>query len=297
VDGIWRDRPYVGDWESQQGLFGEFEVTLDRDATFDAVALALAATGKVKTYDAEGKAVIPPPSGGRRAFDNSSARSSRTAADPVMEVYAPNGTQQSGSVDSSSPENLTLDIGLGTREVPMPVSWIDFTATWEKEASVVDLRWSTASEVDNKGFEVEHSMNASQWKKIGFVAAEETRADAVANYRFSHAEATSGINYYRLKQIDRRGGFDYSTVRSLAVSRELQDAVYPNPASDVLYLSESEIVRGVKSAHLVDPTGRTIRTFEGGQSKLSLTGLRTGLYHLKIYFHDGTTKTTKVLKR
>ena len=289
VDGYWRDRPGT----EENPLFGHFVATLIRDATLDAVTIALASTGKVKTFDAAGNAVIT--SGARRALDMSSARNARTAA--VLEVYAANGLTAQGGVTVEEPQNLTIDIGLSTRDAPMPVSWVDFSVRWENEGGSADLQWSTLSEFDNKGFEIEHSTNASQWKKVGFVAAEGVRADVVTHYRFSHAEPVNGINYYRLKQLDRAGSFDYSVVRSLTLSGVTQHSVYPNPVSELLHLSESVNLRGMKSAYLVDATGRIVRTFEGNQSKLNLTGLGTGLYHLRIQFQDGTTETTKVLKR
>jgi hypothetical protein len=289
VDGYWRDRPGT----EEDPLFGHFVATLIRDATLDAVTVSLASTGKVKTFDAAGNAVAP--SGARRALDMSSARSARTAA--VLEVYAANGLTAQGGVTVEEPQNLTLDIGLSTRDAPMPVSWVDFSARWEKESGSADLQWSTAAEFDNKGFEIEHSRNSSQWTKIGFVGAKERTAGEVIQYRFKHADAAAGINYYRLKQLDVRGSFDYSVVRSLDVPSFLLLSVYPNPASDLLHLSESVTTKGVKSVHLVDLAGRIVRAFDGKEPKLNLTGLGTGMYQVKITFLDGTTENIKLLKR
>ncbi|HAP35443.1 MAG TPA: hypothetical protein DCQ28_05680, partial [Bacteroidetes bacterium] len=94
---------------------------------------------------------------------------------------------------------------------PMPVELTSFTAI-AKEKNV-ELKWNTATEVNNYGFEIEKKrmkdeLGNMNWEKIGFVEGNGT-TNAPKNYSFTDKSAAGKISY-RLKQIDRDGKFEYS---------------------------------------------------------------------------------------
>ena len=90
---------------------------------------------------------------------------------------------------------------------PIPVELISF------DASVVDnsvlLKWSTASEHNNYGFEIERKSMLSDFEVIGFVNGYGTTSER-KNYSFTDQNISSGNFLYRLKQVDLDGSFRYS---------------------------------------------------------------------------------------
>lgn len=96
---------------------------------------------------------------------------------------------------------------------PLPVRLVSFTA--KPEGSSAQLAWSTASELNNAFFEVQHSTNARQFESVGTVQGRGT-TNTAQHYSFTHkALETSSIHYYRLKQVDQDGTFTYSNIRSV----------------------------------------------------------------------------------
>lgn len=116
----------------------------------------------------------------------------------------------------------------------VPVELISFSANVNNE--VVRLNWITASEVNNRGFEVERKPDGkgqtlNSWEKIGFVEGKGTTSEKQF-YSFSDENLSAGIYHYRLKQIDFDGGFKYSNIIEAEVkliSNFSLEQNYPNP--------------------------------------------------------------------
>jgi hypothetical protein len=113
--------------------------------------------------------------------------------------------------------------------VPLPVELSSFTAKLLDD--IVQLKWSTETEVNNYGFDVERKVNGINWNKIGFVVGN-GNSNSRKYYSFTDNNLTGGnIFYYRLKQIDTDGKFEYSEIIELEYSPKnfalYQN--YPNP--------------------------------------------------------------------
>jgi hypothetical protein len=89
----------------------------------------------------------------------------------------------------------------------------------------VKLEWSTASEINNKGFEVEMSADGLTYQKIAFV---EGRGNSTTIQSYNHTTIQPYDSYYRLRQIDFDGTFSYSPVVFVA-GLVGKVAIYPNP--------------------------------------------------------------------
>ena len=144
------------------------------------------------------------------------------AAEHSPSVSAPGGENDAASIgaivlrqgSAGTAPTLKVDgIRLATSwgNVPLPVELTSFTAAAGSNA--VELRWTTATEAENYGFEVEReSVNSEQltvnrWEKVGFVQGHGT-SSSPHNYSFADAFAVTGSYSYRLKQIDRNGSFE-----------------------------------------------------------------------------------------
>ena len=119
----------------------------------------------------------------------------------------------------------------------IPVEFVSFTA--EQIDNVVELKWTTASELNNKGFEIQRSKlsedKKQNWKTIGFIEGKGTTTE-INSYSFIDNEVESGKYYYRLKQIDFNGSYEYSKEVEVEVSQLNKFYLsqnYPNPFNPV----------------------------------------------------------------
>ncbi len=116
----------------------------------------------------------------------------------------------------------------------VPVELISFYS--ETINNKVILSWLTASEINNKGFEVEKSESDSQvWQRIGFVHGNGTTTEE-HSYTFVDFTNEPGYYFYRLKQVDYDGSFEYSKIVCVIIERPsvfllLQN--YPNPFNPI----------------------------------------------------------------
>lgn len=118
-------------------------------------------------------------------------------------------------------------MGADEGPVPLPVELVSFAASVNN--GIVKLVWSTASEINNRGFEIERSSNGD-FGSIGFVSGAGTTTQG-QSYSFSDKVA-DGVYSYRLKQFDFDGTFTYSNVIEVDVTAPLNFDLaqnYPNP--------------------------------------------------------------------
>ncbi len=119
----------------------------------------------------------------------------------------------------------------GNAQAPLPIS----LRTFEVKAvgkDIAQLEWTTSSEMNNKGFEIERSTNGRDFTKVGFAEGRGNSQTLVAyTYQDRHIESA----YYRLKQVDFDGTFTYSPLAYYSAEGTIH--FYPNPVVDRLSLS------------------------------------------------------------
>ena len=111
----------------------------------------------------------------------------------------------------------------------VPVELASFTASVADREVV--LHWTTASETNNFGFDIERSENENEFQKIGFVEGNGTTAIG-QKYAFVDENLVPGTYSYRLKQIDFDGAFEYSGMLEVVINVPNEFALdqnYPNP--------------------------------------------------------------------
>jgi hypothetical protein len=114
-------------------------------------------------------------------------------------------------------------------QVVVPVEITSFTATVNGKSVI--LNWSTATELNNQGFEIERSEDNISFNKIGFVPGFGTTTEPKI-YSYSDQSVNNGTYYYRLKQVDYDGSFEYSNVVEVdyrAFNSYLLEQNFPNP--------------------------------------------------------------------
>jgi len=111
----------------------------------------------------------------------------------------------------------------------VPVELAGFAAI--VDGNDVQLNWTTETELNNSGFEILRSVDGNNWENIAFVPGFGTVSEP-NSYYFTDAELKSGFHFYRLKQIDFDGGFEYSDIVNVFVSSPIDynlEQNYPNP--------------------------------------------------------------------
>ncbi|MDJ0363843.1 right-handed parallel beta-helix repeat-containing protein [Hymenobacter sp. H14-R3] len=172
---------------------------------------------------------------------------------------------------------------------PLPVVLTALTAQAVQNRDAL-LSWTTASEVNSAYFEVERSLDGTNYTKIGQQAAKGNSA-TTSNYTFTDAGIAARANgavYYRLRQVDLDATASYSPVRTVSFTKVATVALslYPNPAQNATTLDVSALpATGTYQVLVLDATGRTVRTVSvgGGQLQtLNLTGLASGTYQVLV---------------
>jgi len=168
-----------------------------------------------------------------------------------------------------------LELKLFTVTSLLPVELEEISA--KKRNEKIELSWTTASELNNRGFQVLHRTDEVDWQKIDFVIGRNEPSD----YLYIHKSPEPGDNYYQLIQEDFSGETSYSKVVSVSsIISEL--VVYPNPAKDSIYSSHSGMV--------YDLLERPIMVIQKGINELNLI---PGIYYLKT---EKETVKIKVVK-
>jgi hypothetical protein len=118
-------------------------------------------------------------------------------------------------------------------ELEIPVELTSFTFSVLQNEKAVQINWTTATEINNSGFEIHRkAQNDNEWITIGFVPGFGTTTET-KSYSFIDENINSGTYKYRLKQIDYDGNFEYSNEIEVVVDFTPKEFVlyqnYPNP--------------------------------------------------------------------
>ena len=179
-------------------------------------------------------------------------------------------------------------------QIILPVHLLSFTGSRRNDVS--QLGWQVSNEVNTEEYVVERSSDGRQFYTVGTVTAIATDA-AVYSYSFTDVTPLAGINFYRLKIIDRDGKTTYSAIVKTNFETGWQVTVSPNPAKNVLYLQSSQA--GKITVSLYDAAGKKVTQFialsfaAGEVKQLSLTGITKGLYTIES--QSGTMRTVSKL--
>ncbi|MBC6698378.1 T9SS type A sorting domain-containing protein [Hymenobacter puniceus] len=225
-------------------------------------------------------------------FASSAVTAIITGLDPNTQYYffgfEYNNDQVGGAENYKTP-NLPITV-----QLPLPVELKSFTA--QLRNGQVALNWVTASEKNNRGFEVQRSQDAREFSTILFKEGKGT-TNARSTYNAVDARPLAGLSYYRLKQIDTDGKFSYSPVVTVKNAGLTEASFYPNPTSGKLTISlpQATTAEGLR-VRISDLTGRVLREQTlPVTGELDLASLPAGTYMVTVGTGDQQV-TRKVVK-
>lgn len=219
--------------------------------------------------------------------------------DGIVTVTIPFTVTDNATFTSTNTGIVSVPFG-----VPLPLDLLAFDA--RKDGQTALLSWKTANETKVKHFEIEHSVNGSNFSKIGTVDA----ANKIAqnNYQFTDRNPATGVNFYRLKMVDMDGAFTISPIRQLEFSDSKMDInLYPNPATSELNIEfKSGNCSDISNANvtLFDIAGRMViskawtEVCNNPVKVIDLSQLTDGAYYITIRngANDAMIMSKKIIK-
>jgi hypothetical protein len=177
------------------------------------------------------------------------------------------------------------------------VNWLYFNV--QKSTSGVVLNWATTSENNNKGFGIERSNNGLHWETIGSVGSLSLTGNSnqLLNYHFTDHVPVNGINFYRLKQTDLDGQYEYSGVRSISTDDLDELQFYPNPVSSRLVISR---MKGITRVQLLNSYGQIMKDIPVNSmhtTQVDMSKMPSGIYIIKTIGGSGKNTSYKIIKK
>ena len=161
-----------------------------------------------------------------------------------------------------------------TVSVSIPVELRTFTARAAQQTAL--LEWETASEINNKGFQIERQMANGAWEILGFVYAK----GKAARYEFTD-KAPLSINYYRLRQMDVNGKETFSKVASVAIDGVSKLKIYPSLVKNTLTIEFDATNHEAKDFYIANLLGQQVLSGKVAQ-RIDVSALSQGTYIIKI---------------
>jgi hypothetical protein len=172
---------------------------------------------------------------------------------------------------------------------PTPVELTSLSASVSGKSVIIN--WTTATEKNNMGFEIQRSSDKSSFVKIGYVNGNGTTTE-LKRYSFADNNVLTAKNYYRLKQMDYDGSYKYSPVVEAeigAISSYSLDQNYPNPFNPTTQIKYSLLSSSNVKVTIFNALGESVKVLanEVQQSGVHImnfnaAGLSSGVYFYSI---------------
>lgn len=154
---------------------------------------------------------------------------------------------------------------------------------------VVNLTWSTATEINNSRFEVERSTDGNNWNKIASIPSYFADGNGTGHsYSYPDETPFGGTNYYRLKQVDRDGATKISGVAQVSVPLSLETIkIFPNPVIGTLNIRGLPSNASYVAVYSIDGKLLLQKSVTSSNTTVDLYNVPSGMYTLKISDKNG----------
>jgi hypothetical protein len=179
----------------------------------------------------------------------------------------------------STPASYTIQWGF-----TLPVRLVSFHAVKYGSSSI--LTWETATEENSDHFVIERSGNGLNWEGIGSLNAA-GNSSSVATYRLTDHQPLRGVNYYRLKMVNKDGRFTVSETRWINFGDEKNTVgIFPNPTRNVAKLVFAKPPQSNITVKILNNLGQIIQTYNLTGSRetynLNVKNIAPGIYHVTV---------------
>ncbi len=173
----------------------------------------------------------------------------------------------------------------------------------EKTGKAIQLKWSTATEINNSYFTIERSSDGKEFAELGKVKGA-GNSNYIRNYNFSDENPFEGINYYRVKQTDFDGQFSYTPV--IAIRNRFENEklkILPNPVLNAGLAKVNTKTGGIHNLLIVNQLGSILLKKQiellGGEQIIDFdaNGLIPGIYTMVLTDETGNIQKAEFIKR
>jgi len=179
----------------------------------------------------------------------------------------------------------------------LPVTLTSFSAVKQGNDDVL-LKWQTASEQNNRGFNVQHSNKREYMANHSFVSGSGNSNNPV-DYSYVHSKPLPGIHYYRLQQMDLDNKMKTSAIRKVNINSKGADAIiiYPNPVKDKLRILQTGSGANA-DMELYSSTGSLVLVQANVQNGdvVNIQKIPAGVYILKLNYPNQPPVFKKIIK-
>jgi hypothetical protein len=187
----------------------------------------------------------------------------------------------------------------------LPITLSAFAGYRNKDGN--KLEWTTASEQNNAGFEIERSADGRNFSQIAFVASKALNGNSTTAITYSLVDTRNltAAAYYRLKQVDKDGKATYSRIvfiKGLDTKSFDISALYPNPVKGQLQVQLTTAKAEKLTLVVADAAGKivlqkTVQVQEGANNlNLNVQQISAGNYYIKAINENGTSGVSKFVK-
>ncbi len=183
----------------------------------------------------------------------------------------------------------------------LPINLLEFTGKLDA-SNTAQLQWKAEKATNFSHFEIEHSVDGSAWAKAGSVSY----ADASSQYHFNHNNIAKGNNYYRLKQVDKDGRFEYSRVVVLnnKAGKIFNLVMQGNLVNDKVLFNLQTTTADVVAITIRNSNGQKMlqnsrQQLAAGSSAFSysINNYAAGVYYIEAISQTGSRITAKFIKQ
>ena len=196
----------------------------------------------------------------------------------------------------------TAPIWVNRIAVVVPLELTKFSGHQVNE--LIRLNWTTANEINTSYFEVERSTDGNSFQKIGTVASKYSGTTTAGNYEFDDPSPVKGINFYRLKQIDKDGKFKYAEIVPVVFNFSIvkQIRITPNPAGSQLNMMLTVSEDASLVCKIYNSDGREVKVLTASahsgknNTHTDISSLSSGNYIVVIISNNERIAETKFVK-
>ena len=206
--------------------------------------------------------------------------------------FTPNTATFDPEAETLLEGSIAKDAGLAL----LATNVVDFTA--KKEDKNARLLWSIDQSTDYASFEIERSMNGTDFTKISTQTAGQN--NGARNFSFVDYNIPAGIVYYRIKIVERDGSSFYTRIANVNNKFTESFVITPNPATDHILVSHGSPEALTVNIKITDASGKTVKTVSkqkiaaGDKFRINLQGFASGTYYVGIEGEEYFKVTRKI---
>lgn len=181
-------------------------------------------------------------------------------------------------------KDIAFSYSIGSCSSGLPINLLSITGYNEKNVNTIN--WITGSEINNSHFDIERSEDGIEFSKIGETKSK-GNSSVNTNYSYTDNSPLQGTNYYRLKQWDFDGKFQYSKIISIEIKNNKSIvSIYPNPAKGNITFQSSTTKSYNRTIEIIDITGKKVAAVNllpnQNTINLNIQNLVNGIYVVRL---------------